>query len=682
VALLDQPSIEIAWQAEELLRWAAGEQAPENTIGSGKAAARKRCRAAWEAWYRRQGRQVDLGLPWKEYRRPGLFLLCSNWTERRQRKGQVWLCGGDGKPRWQVQGLPEAMDAHFLPGGRVLVAQWNPPRVTERDLDGKVLWEDGVGYRALACQRLPNGNTVVISQSKFAEATPGGKLASSGEFIFNQTGLADIFQKLPNGHFLGGWKQSGALVHIIEFDPATRREVKRVTLAKKLPVNQMYRVESLPSGHYLVSGSSAGLVEVDGAGKTVWAYPRAARGARLPNGNTVVGRPGRLLEIDPAGRTVWETFTRWGANRLEVCLGLVRLGFNGPPAVTIDLATSVPYRIKGLASKDAFVRRNAAYALRELGPKAVKAVPALIQRLDDEDEMVRLEAEEALIRIGPGGLPHLLKAAKDKRPRVRVGVVWVLGQFRSEGKKVVPALAEALKDKNIFVRQRAACVLSVVGPDAKMAIPALIAALKDREVGGNPRIASVSQCALSALANLGAEAKCAVPALLKIINSSKERDFRIFALYALGKIGRPEKEIVPVLLGLLKNNREDLLIRASAARALGGVGPKAHIAVPSLIKTLKVKDKNEPKSAAVLRAQAAWALGQIGSKDKATIPALLAMLQDNELGDEGDRYAAVEALGNIGPAAKSAIPALTRALKDKSYQIQQAAAQALKKIER
>ena len=69
-------------------------------------------------------------------------------------------------------------------------------------------------------------------------------------------------------------------------------------------------------------------------------------------------------------------------------------------AVAEEGETSVAQLIEQLSSTDTQERREAAYALAELGPAAKEAVPALTERLQDEDPWVRRVAADALDEIG------------------------------------------------------------------------------------------------------------------------------------------------------------------------------------------------------------------------------------------------------------------------------------------
>src|SRR5205823_4773032 len=60
IALLAEVPLDRAWQVEDLLYRVAGEQAPAASVGDGSPESRKKCRAAWEAWYAGPGARADL----------------------------------------------------------------------------------------------------------------------------------------------------------------------------------------------------------------------------------------------------------------------------------------------------------------------------------------------------------------------------------------------------------------------------------------------------------------------------------------------------------------------------------------------------------------------------------------------------------------------------------------------
>lgn len=295
VALLGEAPTPIAWQAEELLRRLAGPSSPIASVGEGEPASRAACRAAWEDWWKRGGR-IDWEAGRDAQRLLGLTVVAE------MDRNRVWECGPDGKARWTIEGLQEPMDAHVLPSGRVLVAEYLGQRVSERDLHGNVLWQRQLDDHPIACQRLANGNTFVVSYQSLAEYTRDGReifrhCPGAGYFIFGA-------HKLRNGHlvYVSG---HGMLTEL----DAMGREIRSFPVARQ---GGWCSVEGLPNGNFLVAVAGQNrLAEFDGAGKEVWecdSVPSPYSASRLPNGNTLVVSMSRqrLVEVDRTGKKVWE----------------------------------------------------------------------------------------------------------------------------------------------------------------------------------------------------------------------------------------------------------------------------------------------------------------------------------------------------------------------------------------
>jgi HEAT repeats len=187
-ALLNGTPMETARQAEELLRYIAGEEA-HAILGAGAAGDRRVCR---EAWWNERGPKVDLAKLDGTSRRPGLMLLCDGGLPE-EATGRVWLLGCDGVTRWELNKLSYPADARLLAYGRVLVAERSleprvqiplvlPPRkrspeegVSVRDLEGKVLWRyQGVSDPTL-CQPMPDGCVLIAGKERvIAEVDSAG----------------------------------------------------------------------------------------------------------------------------------------------------------------------------------------------------------------------------------------------------------------------------------------------------------------------------------------------------------------------------------------------------------------------------------------------------------------------------------------------------------------------------
>lgn len=356
IGLVDQPSVALAWQAEELLHYTAGKGAPRETVGAGSAAARAACRRAWEDWWRGNGAKLDLkdrtGLP----RMPGLVLLSSHDRTR------VALSGCNGPHRWQLPLKPQTIDLSLLPGDRLLIAQMKryerirekqelketPGGIYECDLAGNVLWEYKGLPDPMACRRLPNGNTLIIDPhtSQTFLTDQGFKSVTEGVVEVNPEGKR-VFQRHTKGYNENPLKLAypvilgnGRLCYLqgesnvtgfAEVDPRTGEDVSRLTYLERLPRGVGF--DPLGNGRYLLSlPFDQGVREIDAGGNTVWSYSgRADEARRLRNGNTLISRwcdGSQILEVTPDHRIVWRAVATVGPS-LHPCLPLVKLGFDG-----------------------------------------------------------------------------------------------------------------------------------------------------------------------------------------------------------------------------------------------------------------------------------------------------------------------------------------------------------------
>ena len=103
------------------------------------------------------------------------------------------------------------------------------------------------------------------------------------------------------------------------------------------------------------------------------------------------------------------------AVREFVTNGFVRLTPDVPPEVHRDIDGLLRFACE----EDPWVRINAAFALGEMGPAAVEAVPAVTALLDDPRQQVVRQALDALGAIGRGldaALPAIGRLLTDSNP--------------------------------------------------------------------------------------------------------------------------------------------------------------------------------------------------------------------------------------------------------------------------
>ncbi len=203
----------------------------------------------------------------------------------------------DGKLRWQINGLASPLDAEVLPGRRVLIAEHDTKRVTERNCKGEVLWEKKLAGAPIHVQRLPSGFTFIATRKQLLEVDRSGKQ----EVIRYRSDNGIITAR----RFRDG--RIGCIENGSYFELAVTGEERR-RFAVNPGVFTTNALTLLPNGHLLIAAYGGGIVqEYDRAGKVVWQIKmgRPLCALRLPGGNTVVSSQDMvLIEYDRAGKEV------------------------------------------------------------------------------------------------------------------------------------------------------------------------------------------------------------------------------------------------------------------------------------------------------------------------------------------------------------------------------------------
>jgi hypothetical protein len=298
-ALLTDAPLALACRSEYLLRLLADGHGPAETLDKDDADSRRRCRDAWETWWRKHGARVDWTPLKREEPPSGLTVVCEYDGDDGGRVGE-W--GQGGEPCWELAGLEGPNDIQLLPGGRILVAERHANRVTERDRRGKILWEHRAAGVAIGCQRLSNGNTLIVTYRELYEVTPDQKK------VFRHHDRMEFrhARKLSNGHVLY-LRSNGRLV---EMDGECKREIRVIHPAEHADGAKYWAsVEPLPNGRYLLAlAGSHRVLEIDAAGKIHWECTVTAptSATRLRNGHTLIAcfDDRCLIEVDRAGKEV------------------------------------------------------------------------------------------------------------------------------------------------------------------------------------------------------------------------------------------------------------------------------------------------------------------------------------------------------------------------------------------
>jgi HEAT repeat protein len=131
------------------------------------------------------------------------------------------------------------------------------------------------------------------------------------------------------------------------------------------------------------------------------------------------------------------------------------------------------------------------------------------------------------------------------------------------------------------------------------------------------------------------------------INFTTDEEKNVQAAFAFAALGPEASNAVPELIGIYDESISPQSQWCTVA-SIGGIGPAAKSAIPTLLRALKATNY-------VLRYYAVLALRGIHSEPETVVPALMEHLQDSNLSVCGS---ATEALGAFGTNARAAIPIL------------------------
>jgi RNA polymerase sigma factor (sigma-70 family) len=284
------------WRAEEILHGLAGATAPQIEPAE-DAAARTKYRDAWKTWWKDNAATTKLAaLPIP----PPLlgFTVIAAIADAQPSNSRVLEVDRNGKVRWQFDGLNYPMDAHVLPGNRVLISEHAGLRITERDFRGNILWQkNDLPAQPNNVQRLANGNTFVCTRAGLMEIDAAGKT------------VLDIKVDHP---FAACKTADGQMIYLtadgicIRLD-AAGKEVKRFITG--LDGETGGWIDLTPRGRIIADHlRQIGVGEFDLQGKRLWQTSVTTSSTAVRNGHVLaVNWPtSYVTEFDRAGRMVWQ----------------------------------------------------------------------------------------------------------------------------------------------------------------------------------------------------------------------------------------------------------------------------------------------------------------------------------------------------------------------------------------
>lgn len=344
---------------------------------------------------------------------------------------------------------------------------------------------------------------------------------------------------------------------------------------------------------------------------------------------------------------------------------------------------------KGLFHPHPRVRLHVAQVLGTFGQRAKAAEQSLQRAMSDREWGVRVAVASALATLKSiSSIPYYIKAIRDRYWRVRAIGAKALGPFVYKRRILLPYLLGGTQDKHEAVRYASTVSLQALAPDRRtdrLLIKVFIKLLQDPSW-------RVRWAGADALGKWGSRAKAAVPALRQAFYD-KTRKLRIKAALTLGHIGRPAKQMIPVMIAMLQ--KDDImhyavkhmwnpLTRLSAAlrmkdrlpylrrlfsltRALTNYGS---LALRPIEKVLK-------RPAKMPNPWLLFTLGCLGTKAARSIPIVRRAARHRQV---EIRWVAILVLSRIAARSGRARKTLWRARKDTHSLVRLAAAQALAEV--
>jgi HEAT repeat protein len=215
-------------------------------------------------------------------------------------------------------------------------------------------------------------------------------------------------------------------------------------------------------------------------------------------------------------------------------------------------------------------RAEAAMLLRECGPAAKAAVPALLRALNAKDDYTRVRVAEELLEIDPNQAGAVIPVLIELLDSADSGgeAASELSKLKLSAKDAKAALAKLLPAKNEkpseflpkLNRVQKLGALALLDPEDDDAIRLLVETL------GDPDYVVVRSFVLRALGALGPRGKVAVPAILDVAKADESGSCTWQICQALAQIGPGAKEAIPWLNEHRKS--KDGAIRKAAATAL------------------------------------------------------------------------------------------------------------------
>jgi HEAT repeat protein len=376
-----------------------------------------------------------------------------------------------------------------------------------------------------------------------------------------------------------------------------------------------------------------------------------------------------------------------------------RMDYNALPPDDAELPVILADLTNRAQHGDVSIRREAIERIYELAfkvrAKAAAAIPCLVGGLVDSDPRIGERSLWALNYCAPDSIKPLVECLSHTAAFVRERAAHSLGNIGDDVRDVAATkLRDLLADSDQAVRKRAAWALGLMHDECRNTVRLLV----DMITNGTLMDAGA---ALHALGNIGKSAGSdfLAPYRTQILGAldSPAAESRRWALYAAESVGLDVQAWADTLVKVVRHD-ESAEVRSEALSTLKGLASSVDLesAMPTLVARLAEAGREaslacevlgemrpRPTGAVVFLQEllhrddlvlaAASALWRIEGRADSIIPAMRRVFDD-----KGESVC--DLICELGPAASPLIPEVIKALGEENWDLQWAAADALKAI--